>query len=166
MSVLSDLGKVLRYCHEMYNKCDNEGQNKLAHINQTAKDAIEYIEKLEKENAPHKGFNELLCAELAKKNQPNRTLKYELEESKWIPCSERLPKSGENVILFFYDTFHTHPSWEKTRVLPAWRCNVGEERSPNGEWAIEGRCWNDVVIDLKDGIAWMPLPKEPEVKHD
>ena len=81
---------------------------------------------------------------------------------KWIPCRERLPRVGEDVILYFRDTYHTDPSWPETQFLPAWRCNVAEEDTPNGQWAIEGRLWNTVVIDIEDGIAWMPMPKFEE----
>ena len=81
----------------------------------------------------------------------------------WIPCSERLPKIGQDVILFFHDSIHTHPSWEKTPVMPAWICNVGEEASPNGEWAIEGRFGGNMWVEpLDSGIAWMPLPNPPD----
>lgn len=76
----------------------------------------------------------------------------------WIPCSERLPEAGENIILTFKDTFHTHPTMaNKIRVMPAWRCNVCEEETPDGAWAIEGRL-GKFAVDITDGIAWMPLP--------
>ena len=80
--------------------------------------------------------------------------------TKWISCNKRLPDCGEDVILYFHDSFHKHPSWPKMDVKPAWRCNVDEEDSPDGAWAIEGRLGN-YVVDLKDGIAWMPLPEPP-----
>ena len=75
----------------------------------------------------------------------------------WIPCSKQLPEKGVNVILTFKDTFHTHPSWPKVQVLPAWICNVDED-NPRGQWAIEGRLGN-YVIDIDSGIAWKPLPE-------
>ena len=78
----------------------------------------------------------------------------------WILSRDRLPEVGEDVILYFKDTVHTHPSWPKIDVKPAWRCNVGEKNSPDGDWAIEGRLGN-FVIPLQDGIAWMPLPALP-----
>ena len=40
---VSGLSSTLRYCHQLYNKVDSQGQNKLAAINQAAKDALEYI---------------------------------------------------------------------------------------------------------------------------
>ncbi len=84
------------------------------------------------------------------------------EREGWTPCSEGLPKAGADVILTFRDTFHTHPSWPKVAVMPAWICNVSEEK-PLGEWAIEGRLGN-YVVDIDSGIAWMPMPKEYRVK--
>ena len=79
---------------------------------------------------------------------------------KWILSRDGLPEVGEDVILFFKDSFHKHPSRPKIDVKPAWRCNVGEKNSPEGDWAIEGRLGN-YVIPLQDGIAWMPLPALP-----
>lgn len=78
------------------------------------------------------------------------------QSDEWVECSKELPPKGVNVELTFRDTFHTHPSWEKIQVLPAWICNVDEEH-PEGEWAIEGRLGH-YVIDIEDGIAWKPLP--------
>lgn len=70
---------------------------------------------------------------------------------------KELPEKGVNVILTFKDTFHTHPSWPKIQVLPAWICNVDDD-NPKGQWAIEGRLGN-YVINIDDGIAWKPLPE-------
>ena len=82
----------------------------------------------------------------------------EAESDGWIKCSERLPDQGVNVILTFNDTYHIDPSWPEIQVLPAWRCNVGEDETPDGAWAIEGRL-GGYSIPLEDGIAWKPLPK-------
>ena len=84
---------------------------------------------------------------------------------KWILCSDRLPDVGEDIILFFKDTFHTQPSWPKTIVKSAWRCNFGQKGSPDGAWAIQGRLY-DFGIPLQDGIAWMPLPAPPLNEED
>ena len=80
------------------------------------------------------------------------------EKDKWIRCSERLPASGQDIILMFRDTYHKHDSWPKISVKPAWRCNVGEESSPDGLWAIEGRLGMGMTLSLSDGICWMELP--------
>ena len=81
----------------------------------------------------------------------------------WIPCEKELPETGANVILTFKDTFHTHESWPRVAVMPAWICNVDEE-NPKGMWAIEGRLGN-YGIDIESGVAWMPMP-EPYQKAD
>ncbi len=81
----------------------------------------------------------------------------------WIKVSNRLPDPGVDVILYFRDAFHKDPSWPKTAVMPAWRCNLGEKESHDGMWAIGGRlgkCYR--TIRLEDGIAWMPMPEPPE----
>lgn len=75
----------------------------------------------------------------------------------WIPCEKELPETGANVILTYKDTFHTHESWPRIAVMPAWICNVDEE-NPKGMWAIEGRLGN-YCIDIESGIAWMPMPE-------
>ena len=80
----------------------------------------------------------------------------EAKSNGWIPCSEKRPDAGVNVILRFRDTFHTDSSWPKIQVMPAWICNVSEDM-PDGEWAIEGRLGN-YTVDIQDGIEWQPLP--------
>lgn len=77
----------------------------------------------------------------------------------WIPCSERLPEFCVDVILYFHDTYHKHPSWPKYDVKPAWR-HYGAECNSDGGWVIEGRL-GGYGIELEDGIAWMPLPEPP-----
>ena len=162
---IKGLSRVLVHCHKLYNKYE-EDQQALAEMNQAAKDAIEFIKTQSKELEFEKGFNGTLCEAIAEKRKVRITeVKKDDLTDGWILCRDRLPKSGEEVVLFFRDTFHTHPSWPKTQVLCAWRCNVNENKTPNGEWAIEGRCWNNVVISLEDGIAWMPLPGRPNVEE-
>lgn len=81
----------------------------------------------------------------------------------WILCKDRLPEKGQDVILVFRDTFHTHRSWPRIAISPAWRCNVGEEKTPDGEWALTGRLYSiwPKGIGIEDGIAWMALPELP-----
>lgn len=86
------------------------------------------------------------------------------DSGNWIPCKDKLPDVGVNVILTFRDTFHTHPSWPKVQVMPAWICNVDED-NPKGEWAIEGRLGN-YVVDIDSGIAWQPLPAPYKESED
>ena len=45
--VIKGLGEILRYCHEMYSGCDNDGQYKLACMNQAAKDALALLKAQE-----------------------------------------------------------------------------------------------------------------------
>ena len=126
-------------------------------------EVADYIESVNKELEFEKAFNGHLCSAVAQKRKVFEVLdKSSADFGKWIPCRERLPRVGEDVILYFRDTYHTDPSWPETQFLPAWRCNVAEEDTPNGQWAIEGRLWNTVVIDIEDGIAWMPMPKFEE----
>ena len=78
-------------------------------------------------------FNECLAGELQKKRAPMVTVDPVFPDgSGWISCRKKLPAPGQDVILFFHDTFHTHPSWPDPAVQPAWRANVGEPESPDG----------------------------------
>ena len=167
---MKGLNATMRHCHNMYNEVSSEKQIWLSEINQAAKDAVELIDFLEKQLAFEKGFNGNLCEAIAEKRKVRELqtfTKIQKQDAfgKWILCSERLPERGENVILFFRDTFHTHPSWPKTNVTSAWRCNVDEDTTPNGQWALQGRLWNDTVIDIVDGIAWMPMPYAPKMEE-
>lgn len=83
----------------------------------------------------------------------------------WISCKDQLPDWREDIILYFHDTYHQHPSWPKMYVVPAWRANVGEKDTPEGLWAIEGRLGN-YTVPIEDGIAWMHLPNAPEVENE
>lgn len=133
----------------------------LVHLRLEHAEAIlNLIKRTDKELEFEKAFNGNLCEAISQKRKRcDEVVHPQAGYGTWIPCGERLPKAGENVILYFRDTFHTDPSWPETQVLPAWRCNVAEENKPNGQWAIEGRIWSTTVIDIEDGIAWMPLPK-------
>ena len=63
-------------------------------------------------------------------------------EPRWIPCSERLPKEGQDILA--YKVFG-----DDERIIPA---NYG-----NG-------CWFDCHMNCSVGhvVAWMPLPKPYE----
>lgn len=63
------------------------------------------------------------------------------EGLKWIPCSERLPASDDNVLICPKDG----------NITVGWRCN-----EKNGGWFI---C--DGYYPASDGdiAAWMPLPE-------
>ena len=68
----------------------------------------------------------------------------ELEsKQRWIPVSERLPKDGEEVLVY-----------EKGFIFLICR--------QNGKWVNDdsGAYW----LDLDNPTYWMPLPELPEVK--
>ena len=62
--------------------------------------------------------------------------KLEQSEQHWIPCSERLPDDGKEVLMSL-----------------AWGVDIGEYR--DGEWHSE---WINHYDD-DNVIAWMPLPE-------
>ena len=61
----------------------------------------------------------------------------------WIPCSERLPKRDELVLVTYKTTNRIH------------LCRYTDDGSENPWWSYIDDCcaWNNVVL------AWMPLPK-------
>ena len=61
----------------------------------------------------------------------------------WIPCSERLPKRDELVLVTYKTTDRIH------------LCRYLDDGSENPWWSYIDDCcaWNNVVL------AWMPLPK-------
>ena len=70
-----------------------------------------------------------------------------LEQTQWIPVSERLPKEGEDVLACFYKSEGNY----KMMV---------SRRSDYNYWNGVGR--------TADMVAWMPLPKpyEPQERED
>ena len=61
----------------------------------------------------------------------------------WIPCSERMPKRDELVLVTYKTTDRIH------------LCRYIDDGSENPWWSYIDDCcaWNNVVL------AWMPLPK-------
>ena len=61
-------------------------------------------------------------------------------EKRWIPCSERLPEEGVNVLLCIKD-------WEsqKTKIVVSLRRDYNY--------------WDGLGRDIRGDIAWMPLPE-------
>lgn len=155
--VIKDLNNTLLHCHNLYAKY-SEDQPIFTEINHTAKDAIELIKDTRKQLEFEKDFNGFLCEALVEKRKVyDEELQSKDQFGEWILCSEKLPEMGEDIILYFKDTYHTHLSWPETNIKSAWRCNINEI-TPNGQWAINGRLWRDTVLDIEDGIAWMPMP--------
>lgn len=73
----------------------------------------------------------------------------------WIPCSERLPKEGENVLVWYeYFRYGNYNRLYQT---------IGISYTYRGEWSgfVDGSSgWTDLKI-----IAWQPLP-EPYKERD
>lgn len=63
-------------------------------------------------------------------------------EAEWIPCSERLPKARESVLLSTKEWTGEGCYWETTKNHVIWK----------------GYRWNAIYWD-DEVIAWMPLPK-------
>ncbi len=70
-----------------------------------------------------------------------------LEQTRWIPVSERLPDTDDEV-LCWYEYYH----WSQRKVLPEYGL---------GRYLRETSAWFGEVANGKDVrvIAWMPLPK-------
>lgn len=64
-------------------------------------------------------------------------------ERKWIPCSERLPEDGENVLVTYKTTDKIHP------------CQYHDDGSRNPWYSYIDQCRAHMNVVL----AWMPLPE-------
>lgn len=72
-----------------------------------------------------------------------------LERMRWIPCSERLPKDGEDV-LCWYEYFRYGNYNRMFRTF-----GIGHQYY--GTWSGEVSVGRDTKV-----LAWMPLPEPPE----
>ena len=72
-------------------------------------------------------------------------------EHKWIPCSERLPEDGENVLVTYKTTDKIHP------------CQYHDDGSRNPWYSYIDQCREHMNVVL----AWMPLqePYQSEEKR-
>ena len=72
----------------------------------------------------------------------------EMANNQWIPCSERLPKDGEDVIIYYErDAFNDEGVFRKKEIGVGWHIK---------------RLWHVDGCSRVEGIAWMPLPKSYE----
>lgn len=74
---------------------------------------------------------------------------YSSPAQQWIPCSERLPKARESVILSTKEWTGEGCYWETTKHHVIWK----------------GYRWNATYWD-DEVIAWMPLPKPYKEEQD
>lgn len=91
-----------------------------------------------------------------------------LEQTQWIPCSERLPKTDNkndinsfNVLLWVKNK--TYPEKEAQIYLGKLKHVDGDDGSGNF-WGIETKpcdwtIWGWSYFNEPEVIAWMPLPK-------
>lgn len=100
-----------------------------------------------------------------------------LEQTQWIPCSERLPKTDNkndinsfNVLLWVKNK--THPEREAQIYLGKLRHVDGDDGSGNF-WGIETKpcewtIWGWSYFNEPEVIAWMPLPNpyEPQESEE
>lgn len=74
----------------------------------------------------------------------------------WIPCSERMPEDGVDVLVWFeYFRYGEYNRMYQT---------CGISYAYDGEWSrfVNGTTgWKDLRI-----IAWMPLPEPPESEEE
>lgn len=72
-----------------------------------------------------------------------------LERTRWIPCSERLPEDGQDVLCWYQ--YFRYGNYNRL-----WQ-TYGIGFQYNGNWGGEVSTGRDTKV-----LFWMPLPEPPE----
>lgn len=72
-----------------------------------------------------------------------------LERTRWIPCSERLPENGQDVLCWYQ--YFRYGNYNRL-----WQ-TYGIGFQYNGNWGGEVSTGRDTKV-----LFWMPLPEPPE----
>lgn len=72
-----------------------------------------------------------------------------LERTRWIPCSERLPEDGQDVLCWYQ--YFRYGNYNRL-----WQ-TYGIGFQYNGNWGGEVSSGRDTKV-----LFWMPLPEPPE----
>ena len=70
-------------------------------------------------------------------------------EQQWIPCSERLPENGEQVLVYARSVHYALAKYDKMREV---------DGTYKKQW-VTFDAWKPFYT-IKEVIAWMPLPEQ------
>lgn len=101
--------------------------------------AIEILDPEHREN--YDGMDEV--------NEACRMGMEALERTRWIPCSERLPRDGQDVLCWYQ--YFRYGNYNRL-----WQ-TYGIGFQYNGHWGGEVSTGRDTKV-----LFWMPLPEPPE----
>lgn len=73
---------------------------------------------------------------------------YDIEYSRWVPVSKRLPEDGRPVLIYAWNVHHVIARYE------SFRTETGYKKC----W-VTADAWNGNTEIKDDVIAWMPLPE-------
>ena len=71
-----------------------------------------------------------------------------IEEPQWIPCSERLPKDGRQVLVYARSTHYALAKYDEMREA---------DGTYKKQW-VTFDAWKPFYT-IKEVLAWMPLPE-------